>query len=420
MTGSSSASASANAGDHAAGPGAESVDTSDAAAVDTPAKGPAGILADAAVADAAVADAAVADAAVADAAVAVPASIALSEGALSASAVSDGAVSDGAKSDGAKSDDAFGLEEPVLVVPRGLVWVTLAALAITVGLSILYAPAALPSEQPSLELNLWPGQPWELQEMRTRASALTQKYPPHPAQEQRLRGDLLQWLTRDAEQGSLAAEHDLAARLLLSSAEEQVRTLVLTRGEDAFQAMATRYGVEVRAQLEAALAALPESGRDLHQLAGNPRGAAVERLAPGLLTTLRGTGIHRLMAGQTLSLAGQLVVEALATHRMLELGTRLSSRPSLPTDVQALLLRWRVEAHEGLSDERRLQLLAQLSEMDPGYPAEFTAGVLAARANDCATAVQAWRRAAAKHQEPSRTRANLRWCIKRLQSPPRD
>lgn len=307
-----------------------------------------------------------------------------------------------------------GLEEPVLLVPRGLVWVTLAALTLTAALSIVYAPAALPSEKPSLDLNLWPGQPWELAEMRARTAALVKRYPAQATDEAGLRHDLVQWLARDAEQGSLAAEHDFAARQVLASAEERVRKLVLASGEDTFQAAAARYGMEVRERLEIALAQLPEADRDLHHLAGDSRGAAVESLAPGLLGALRATGIHRLMVGKSLTSAGQLVVEALATQRMLDLGARLSPRPVLPTDVQALLLRWRVEAHEGLLPERRVQLLAQLAEMDPSYPADFTAGVLAARADDCASAVQAWRRAAARRQEVARTRANLRWCSQRL------
>ncbi len=302
------------------------------------------------------------------------------------------------------------------MVPRGLVWVTLAALLLTAAVSILYAPVALPSEAPSLELSQWPGQPWEVAEMHARTAALLKRYPPLGAEEDGIRRELTAWLGREAELGALAAEHDFAARQLLATAEERVRRLVLARGEDALQAVAARYGVEVRIQLDAALAQLPESQRDLQRLAGDPRGAALQQLAPGLLTALRGTGIQRLMVGNPLAPAAQLVVEALASQRVLDLGARLTPRPGLPTDVQALLLRWRVEAHEGLLPQRRAELLAQLAELDPGYPADFTAGVLAARADDCASAVQAWARAIGRRQELARSRANLRWCTKRLES----
>lgn len=336
------------------------------------------------------------------------------EGAEPAPAESAPAASASASAPAAVADED-GLEEPVLVVPRGLVWVTLAALTLTAALSVVYAPAALPSSEASLELHFWPGQPWELAEMRARIDALVKRYPPLGAEEDALRGELTQWLAREAELGALAAEHDLAARQLLATAEERVRKLVLARGQDALQAIAARYALEVRTLLETTLAQLPQAQRNLNHLAGDPRGQALHTLAPGLLSALGGTGIERLMVGKTLAPAGQLVVEALATQRMLDLGARLPDRPALPTDVQALLLRWRVEAHEGLPAERRAQLLHQLAAMDPGYPADFTAGVIAARADDCATAVKAWQRAAARRQETARAKANLRWCNKRLQ-----
>lgn len=306
------------------------------------------------------------------------------------------------------------LEQPVLLPPRGLVWVTLGALSLTAAAAILLAPAVVADDPPSLRLETWREDEREQTEMRQRITALLRQSAQAPAEERAMRGEFAVWLAQEATQGQLGVEHDFAARSHLARAEELARQLVLRHGEAALQAAAARFGLEVREALEASLRALPADRRALAHLKAAQPDSPLERVAPGMTAALIGTGIERHMAGAALEPAAQLVVEGLASQRLLGLAARLAPRPSLPSDVQALLLRWRVEAHQGLSPERRAALLAQLEAADPGYPSDFAAGVWAARAGDCASASAAWQRSLQRRQMQAQSRANLRWCQAQL------
>lgn len=312
------------------------------------------------------------------------------------------------------NQDEFELEQPVLVPPRGLVWVTLAALSLSAAGAILFAPPVVAADPPSLQLQTWRSDEAELSDMRRRIQALLQRYPQLEAQEQGLRGEFALWLAQEATQGQLGVERDFAARLHLARAEEQARQLVLSRGQDALQAAAARFGLQVREALEELLRSSPAGHPELSSLDKEIPGNRLDQIAPGMRAALAGTGIERHLHGGALEPAVQLVVEALASQRILSLGARVTPRPALPSDVQGMLLRWRVEAHEGLTAERRAELLAQLEAADPGYPSDFTAGVWAARSGDCQAAVAAWQRSLARRQMSGQARANIRWCKARL------
>jgi hypothetical protein len=75
-----------------------------------------------------------------------------------------------------------------------------------------------------------------------------------------------------------------------------------------------------------------------------------------------------------------------------------------------LLLRFRVEAHEGLRFERKLQLLAELEQVDPATPAAWLRGVLLARAGAWPEAQAAFLQAAVRGEHPAQARVNARWC----------
>lgn len=312
----------------------------------------------------------------------------------------------------------FELEQPVLVPPSGLVWVTLAALSLSAAGAILFAPPVVAVDPPSLQLQTWQSDEAELSDMRQRIQALLRRYPQAEAQEQALRGEFAVWLAQEATQGQLGVEHDFAARLHLARAEEQARQLVLSKGPDALQAAAARFGLQVREALEELLRSMPAGHAGLASVDKDIPPNRLDQIAPGMRAALTGTGIERHMRGGALEPAARLVVEALASQRILSLGSRVTPRPALPSDVQGLLLRWRVEAHEGLTAERRAQLLAQLEAADPGYPIDFTAGVWAAREGDCQAAVAAWQRSLARRQMPARARANIRWCQAKLSRQP--
>jgi hypothetical protein len=312
----------------------------------------------------------------------------------------------------------FELEQPVLVPPRGLVWVTLAALSLSAAGAILFAPPVVVEDPPSLQLQAWQSDEAELSDMRRRIQALLRRYPQAEAPEQALRGEFALWLAQEATQGQLAVEHDFDARMHLARAEEQARQLVIAQGQDALQAAAARFGLEVREALEELLRGLPAGHAGLASPDTQKPSDRLDQIAPGMRAALTGTGIERQLHGGALVPAAQLVVEALAAQRILSLGSRVTPRPALPSDVQALLLRWRVEAHEGLPVERRAQLLAQLEAADPGYPSDFTAGVWAARGGDCQAAVAAWQRSLARRQMSVQARANIRWCQAQLSRQP--
>ncbi|MBI5610586.1 MAG: hypothetical protein HY902_17050 [Deltaproteobacteria bacterium] len=302
-----------------------------------------------------------------------------------------------------------GPQEPVLLPPPGLVWVTLAALVAVAAAAILWAPPVREVVEPSLQLREWMSDPDELAEMSRRDDALLaadvkRGAGARAAQERKIREDLAAWLTYERDLGALDVESSLPARLLLSGLQERVRTLVLTAGPDALRAMAVRYGRDVRAAIELAFDPLHAGKQD----------GQVDQLAPGLRATLQAIGMPRFESAGRLHPAAARVVEAMAAQRMLELGARLPERPHLPSDVQDLVLRFRIEANDALPLERRLQLLAQLAERDPTYPSVYVRGVLLARSGDCGNAIAAWEQAARMRQQAPQARANAAWCRAQL------
>lgn len=302
-----------------------------------------------------------------------------------------------------------GPQEPVLLPPPGLVWTTLAALLAVAAVAILWAPPVREVVEPSLQLRDWMSDQDGLAEMARRDDALLaadvkRGARARAADEQKIREDLAAWLTYERDLGALDVESSLPARLLLSGLQERVRTLVLTAGPDALRAMAVRYGRDVRAAIELAFDPLHAGKMD----------GKVDQLAPGLRATLQAIGMPRFETAGRLHPAAARVVEAMAAQRVLDLGARLPDRPHLPSDVQDLVLRFRIEANDALPVERRLQLLAQLAERDPTYPSVFVRGVLLARHGDCAGAITAWDQAVRMRQQAPLARANSAWCRAQL------
>ena len=307
------------------------------------------------------------------------------------------------------------LVEPVLVPPRGLVAVTLALLATTAVAAVLVAPPAQETVVPSLALQLWAADARELAEMRQRDSRLMATHPALP-QEAMLRRDWARWLALEAELGSLEVQGSAEARLLLGDLQERCRQLAAEKGSDALGALAARWGSDVQLAFGIVVAASQKRTARVAAMLGDPAAKSLQELAPGLGQTLADMGIDQLYGGPWEPAAAQ-VVRAMAAARVLQLGVRLPQPPQLPLDSEALLLRYRVEAHQGLAVERKLQLLATLEQLEPTYPAAFVRGVLLARANDCRHALPAFRLAEARSQHPKIARANAAWCRHQLADP---
>lgn len=304
------------------------------------------------------------------------------------------------------------LIEPVLVPPRGLVTTTLLLLATTAGLAVTFAPPYGDALQPSLALDFWAADARELAEMRQRDQQLTARIATLPS-EATLRHDWARWLALEAELGSEEVQGSSEARLLLGDLQERARTLVLQHGPDAWRAVAVRWSRDVQQSFGALAAQAQQRGVAVRDVLGTGAAAPLDKLAPGLGRTLADTGIDAQLQGAH-ALAAAEVVAGLAAMRMLDLAVRAPHPPRLPLDVQALLLRYRVEAHQGLAIERKLVLLDQLHTIEPTYPAEYVGGVLLARADDCVHAVPALARAVAAGQLPQLARVNRQWCIERI------
>lgn len=302
-----------------------------------------------------------------------------------------------------------GLQEPVLLPPKGLVWATLAVLMFTAAVAVLLAPPVRAAVSPSLRLQGWAQDDRDLAELAAREDALLKAQSAQVPQragfdEVALRRDLARWLQQEAELGALDVQSSLPARVLLADLQERVRTLVLTAGPDALRAVAVRLGRDAARAVENAILGAQSPQAD----------AAVDALVPGLLKTLRAMNMGRWLADPTTHTASVHVIEALAQQRVFDLAVRVSERPRLGSDQTSLLLRFRVEAHDGLSLQRRLALLDQLAATDPTYPTVYVRGVLLARAGRCDQAVGLWRQAIQMHQQATLARANLAWCLDQL------
>jgi len=220
--------------------------------------------------------------------------------------------------------------------------------------------------------------------------------------------------------GLEGARSDAAARRARGQLEEQVRNHVLAYGNDAMRAMATRYAGDVRLALERALVAAVRRGGSLGAPSEDADARArldeLERVAPGGARAFASVGVERFLAGDRLLAAAGLVVEAVAEQRVLGLAQRVPPpRPTLDSDVQRLVDRFRVEAHAGLDLKRRLALLEKLAASDPTYPERYVTAVLLARDGRHRAAVGAFHAAALAGQSPRLARANARWSRRQLQ-----
>lgn len=332
----------------------------------------------------------------------------------------EGPVADGpATAQPSLQDDA--LQEAVLLPPRGLLTTTLVLLALTAALAIGWGPSVHAVTTPSLQLEFWPGDSRQLEELAALDDALLRvdARAPDPQRQQdetAIRQGWAAWLRREAELGALDVQHDYEARQLLGQTQERVRTLVLRDGADAWRGVVVRYGRAVRQATEQFVLSLPEGAT--WTSAPVATRAAVEAVAPGWAATAQHLSLQRFVQDNRLSAAAARLVEALAQQRLYSLGARLPNPPGLSSVQQALILRFRVEAYEGLGLERKLDLLGQLASSDPAYPSVFVRGVLLARDHDCEGATIAWQQALRMHQQPAQARANLRWCARQREMAP--
>jgi hypothetical protein len=306
------------------------------------------------------------------------------------------------------------LIEPVLVPPKGLVATVVGLLLATAFAAVWFAPPLQGTLQPSLRLDFW-RQSVDLEQLRARDDGLL-RMKRDLAAEQDLLSRFRAYLHDEARLGTDALADQPAAREALGEIEERVRALVASRGQDALRAMAVAYGREVRAALEAALLAARQKhqalGTFMRDGSGGPA-QALRDVAGGLGPALAGTGLDGELQGQRLLPAAGQVVEALAQTRILQLGQRIpTGPPPLPSDAQLLLLRFRIEAHEGLSNERKLRLVDELAIADPGAPVEYLRAVLLARAGQWRQARGLFLQAAARGQAPNLARVNASWCAK--------
>ena len=312
--------------------------------------------------------------------------------------------------------------EPVLVPPQGLVPTLLALLLATAFAAVWWAPPlrseGLGAQQPSLRLDFWK-QAVDLEQMRARDDGLLRS-----TRNQAAEGEILKrfqgYLRDEATLGAETLAQRPASREALGAIEERVRALVAAHGQDALRALAVDYGRQVRRAVEVALV----QARAQHQTLGvwlreskAPQAEALGAIAGGLGAALGGTGLEAFVHGARLDPAAAQVVEALAQQRILQLGQRVpTGPPPLPSDAQLLLLRYRIEAHEGLSIERKLSLVQELAAVDAAAPTDYLVAVLLARAGHCRQAIPAFQRAAARGQAVDLAQANARWCGARIRA----
>lgn len=317
--------------------------------------------------------------------------------------------------------------EPVLMPPRGLVATVLAILLATAAAAVLWAPPVPGGLRPSLRLNLWQ-QDADVGAMRARDDALL-RFARDAAAEADIRQRLSAYLHDENREGAIGGADEPATRLALGELEERIRALAQAGGGDAVRALAVAWGRDVRQAAEQALAEAQAQGLPLQSfLRLSPRPKAAQTLvdvAGGLGRTLATAGFDRLWqadperrdAGRLPPAAG-MVVESLAQQRIFALGQRMQGGPpQLPSDAWLLLLRFRIEAHEGLTIDRKLQLLQDLAVADPGAPVAYLQAVLLARAARW-TEARAWFLQAAQRGEMRRQAAvNARWCAQQAARP---
>jgi len=303
----------------------------------------------------------------------------------------------------------------VLVPPRGLVATTVCVLLATAALAVLWAPPVRASGEPKLRLDTWQASERELLAMQAEADGLLRL--PFAATATRaqaeLQATLSLWLRDELAHDGDADRPE--ARVLLGNAEERARTLVLTAGPDALRAQAVRFGRSVRARLEAAIAAAQARGMELGAFLRlqppPPQVRALTELAGAIGQPLAAAGIERWQRDGRLEPAAARIVESLAAQRLLALGVRVpGGAPTLPSDAALQLLRFRVEAHDGLALPRKLELLDDLAREDPTYPETYATGALLGRAGQFAACAVWFRQAAMLGQRARQAQVNAAWC----------
>lgn len=324
---------------------------------------------------------------------------------------------DATPADAAQTATSDGLIEPALIPPRGLVATTLALLVVTCALAIAVAPGVKRELQPQLQLTFWHSDDRELDEIvrrddRLLAADAKRQTDLARTQEAGLRKNVTQWLALEAQMGTLQVQHDGQARQILGQIEETVRTIGELHGVQAVQAMAVRWGRDVAHIFGQVVAGARQRQMQVGDEMVDPPAVALQALAPGLIKLLADSGLaaHGQGQGQGLTVAAQLVVQALAQSRFLQFAVRVPQAPHLATDLQALLLRFRIEAHAGLRVERKLELIQTMVAADPTYPASFVAGVLWAREGRCDRAAPAFAQAIQRGENLRLAQANLAWC----------
>ncbi len=315
------------------------------------------------------------------------------------------------------------LIEAVLVPPKGLVAVILTALLLTAALAVWITPGHDIARPPNLRLDLWRSNPADLQAIDQHNQALL-RLPRDPQIERDLRDRWQKRMAAEAEQGVDALALQPQARIDLGEMEELTRQLVSRQGSDALRTIAVAYGRDVRAALTVCIKQAAREHQPLASfLQAEPPSDAARKLREmtgGLGRALAHAGLEFLAPRGRLDPAAALVVEALAQQRLLTLGQRVpGGAPQLPSDVELLLLRFRIEAHEGLSPERKLDLLRTLAVEDPSAPVEFLRGVLMARNGQCRQAVPWLLKAAQLGQNSQVARADAQWCAAQLSAHPR-
>lgn len=302
--------------------------------------------------------------------------------------------------------------ELVLVPPRGLVPVLLLALLTVAAVGVRWPFAVQGDARPDLLLESWRADAatyW--QQLQTDAELAG----PAPDEEP-VRGEMVAWLGREATLGAAAVD-DPEARRLRGSAEESLRRLALKGGNRAVVTFARRYGRDVAIAAGAALAAGRAAGRPIEGLEVDaPEAKALRAVAPGVDSLL-----DRARFGQELRPDGGLdpaaagVLAMMAESRALAMAVRVPPpRPEPGSRARRTVLAFRVERGQGLSMERRLDLLDDLMQLDPAYPRSFATGVILAQGRSYRAARAAFLAAATIGERPDAARANARYCKRRL------
>jgi len=302
-------------------------------------------------------------------------------------------------------------ETPVLVPPRALFGVTIAALFAIAATAVLL-PGPLPAPQASLDLAFWRPSHEEREQMLKADTRLlgSRREDVMPLETESI-ASFEAYLARERTTGAARLSEDKEARWARANLEEGLFRLAVAGGVDAVRAAAVSEGRAIRKVVVASVAESAKAGRAWpSHIAHPPEGSTSADLVArsgGLGVSLAATGIGD--DGQ-IDADEALLVEALVAQRFLEAATRLrGGPPEPPSDRRRLILAFRVEAHAALALARRLELLDALSELDPSYPKDFVAGVLLSRAGLFDKAEARFEASLARGEERSRSRANLAW-----------